>query len=116
MVFRMNTFLDRIVGPLTASLFLVSLLAGLTLSLYLGPGGMNAAPQWHGLALILPVAVQLWGNRRGVARLFRKPAVSLALGLGLLGAGFLLLPAPLGLGAGGLPQFQIVQHISVQHP
>jgi hypothetical protein len=99
MVTKMNAYLNRIATPLTTSLFLVSLVTGLALFLHIGPGGLHPAHEWLSLALILPFALHLWRNWRAFTVYFRKPAMAVALALGILGTGYFLLPAPQGQGA-----------------
>lgn len=112
----MNAFLHRIATPLTTSLFLVSLVTGLALFFHLGPGGLHPAHEWLSLALILPFALHLWRNWRAFIFYFRKPAMALALGLGVLATAIFLLPAAQGRGAGGPPQFQLARLILGQSP
>lgn len=102
----MPSLLQRYATPLTAGLFLVSLVSGLALFFHVGQATFREMHEWLSLLLALPFILHLWKNWRAMVNYFRKPALALSLAVTLALAAPFALIASTG-GADGPPQFAL---------
>lgn len=96
--------------PLTAGLFLVSLVSGVALFFHVGGAAFHGMHEWLSLLLILPFGLHIWRNWRATTVYFRGTSVWIAFALSLAGAVAFAYPALTGASAGGggrPPQFAL---------
>lgn len=102
----MPSLLQRYATPLTAGLFLVSLISGLALFFHVGQATFREMHEWLSLLLALPFVLHLWKNWKPMLGYLRKPALALSLVITLVLAAPFALQAASG-SADGPPQFAL---------
>jgi hypothetical protein len=108
----MSSLLQRYATPLTAGLFLVSLISGVALFFHVWPSVFHGMHEWLSMLLIAPFVLHLWRNWRPMIGYFAKPAFSAAMAVCLVAAlGFAVASAGAG-GRRGPAQFALVDAIT----
>lgn len=99
--------LFRIGTPLTAGLFLISVVSGVALYFGWAPGLFHQMHEVLSMVLLAPFAVHIWRNWKPLVGYFRRAAMPIALALSVLAAGYFALGS--GSGArGGNPAMALV--------
>ena len=80
----MNTFINRFATPLTTGLFLVSLVSGVALFFHWVPGAFHAMHEWLSMFLLVPVALHVWKNWKGLMGYLRHKTLLIPLLASLL--------------------------------
>ena len=112
----MPSILQRYATPLTAGLFLVSLISGVALFFHVWPSVFHSMHVWLSMVLIAPFVLHLWRNWRPMISYLAKPAFSAAMAVCLVAAlGFGFASAS-GGGRRGLAQFALVQALTASTP
>lgn len=112
----MPSILQRYATPLTAGLFLVSLISGAALFFHVAPGVFHGMHEWLSMLLIAAFALHLWRNWRPMANYFAKPAFIASIAACLIVAGaFVVVSAGAG-GGRGPAQFALVQTLAASTP
>jgi hypothetical protein len=112
----MPSILQRYATPLTAGLFLVSLISGVALFFHVWPSVFHGMHEWLSMLLIAPFVLHLWRNWRPMMNYFAKPAFSAAMAVCLVAAlGFAVASAGAG-GRRGPAQFALVDAITATTP
>jgi hypothetical protein len=97
--------------PLTTGLFLISLISGIALFVYVGQGTFRGMHEWLSMVLIAPFLLHLWKNWRPMTN-YLKNSKSLA---ALLLMFVIALPFAMGSSSegrtGGPPQFALARSL-----
>ena len=112
----MPSILQRYATPLTAGLFLVSLISGVALFFHVWPSVFHSMHVWLSMLLIAPFILHLWRNWRSMMSYLAKPGFSAAMAVCLVAAlGFAFASASAG-GRRGPAQFALVDAITATTP
>ena len=113
----MPSLLNRYATPFTTGLFLISLVSGIALFVHVGSNYFRAMHEWLSMVLIVPFVLHLWRNWHAMTVYFSKPAFAIAMVASLVMAFAFVFQAGSGRGgAGGRPQFALVEAILSHSP
>ena len=112
----MPSILQRYATPLTAGLFLVSLISGVALFFHVWPSVFHSMHVWLSMPLIAPFVLHLWRNWRPMINYLAKPAFSAAMAVCLVAAlGFGFASSAAG-GRHGSAQFALLRALTATTP
>jgi len=110
----MPSVLQRYATPLTAGLFLVSLVSGVALFFHVWPSVFHGMHEWLSMLLVLPFVLHVWRNWRPMTAYLAKPAFAASLALCLVAA--LAFAFMAGGGRRGAAQFALVDALTASTP
>lgn len=106
----MNAFVNRYATPLTSGLFAVSAISGVALFFHWAPRTFHGMHEWLSILLLVPFALHMWKNWRGLAGYLRHRTLIVPLVASLvIAAPFAYSGIGGGEGGGGNPAVRTVR-------
>ena len=80
----MNRYFDRYATPLITGFFIVSAVSGVALFFRWTPSAFHAMHEWLSMVLLVPFALHLWKNWRGLVGYLKRKSLVIPLALSVL--------------------------------
>lgn len=110
----MHTLINRFATPLTTGLFIVSAISGIALFFHWSQGEFHAMHEWLSMLLIVPFALHVWKNWRGLVGYAKRKTLLIPLVASLLVALPFAVSGFMGSN-GGNPAFRAIPLMTQAH-